>query len=100
MRSKRVEDTRQRLVQVAENGRMNLPADVRRALGLKGAGRIILTQDENGVLLTTADQALRRVRALAAPFKPDGRSVVDDLLDDRREDMVRDDGQDPDVSRG
>ena len=50
----------QRLVQVAGNGRMNLPADIRRALGLDGAGRVILTQDENGVLLTTANQALKR----------------------------------------
>jgi AbrB family looped-hinge helix DNA binding protein len=78
----------QRLVQVAENGRMNLPADVRRALGLNGPGRIILTQDENGVMLTTADQALRRIRALAAPFKPEGRSVVDELLSDRREEVA------------
>lgn len=90
----------QRLVQVAENGRMNLPADVRRALGLNGAGRIILTQDENGVLLTTADHALKRVRALAAPFKQDGRSVVDELLADRREDALRDDGQGMGAPRG
>ncbi len=54
----------QSLVQVAENGRMNLPADVRRALGLNGPGRVILTQDENGVLLTTANHALKRIRAL------------------------------------
>ena len=80
----------QRLVQVAENGRMNLPADVRRALGLNGPGRVILTQDENGVLLTTADHALKRIRALAAPFKPEGRSVVDELLADRREEASRD----------
>lgn len=79
----------QRLVQVAENGRMNLPADVRRALGLNGAGRVILTQDENGVMLTTSDHALKRIRALAAPFKPEGRSVVEELLADRREEAFR-----------
>lgn len=79
----------QRLVQVAENGRMNLPADVRRALGLNGPGRVILTQDENGVMLTTADHALRRIRALVAPFKPEGRSVVDELLSDRREEVAQ-----------
>lgn len=78
----------QHLVQVAENGRMNLPADVRRALGLNGPGRVILTQDENGVMLTTADHALRRIRALAAPFKPKGRSMVDELLSDRREEVA------------
>ena len=90
----------QRLVQVAGNGRMNLPADIRRALGLDGAGRVILTQDENGVLLTTANQALKRIRALAAPFKPDSRSVVDELLADRREDAARDNAQDAVPHRG
>lgn len=90
---------RQRLVQVAENGRMNLPADVRRALGLSGPGRVILTQDENGVLLTTADHALKRIRALAARFKVDGRSVVDELLADRREEASRDDGTDMGAGR-
>ena len=90
----------QRLVQVAENGRMNLPADVRRALGLTGAGRIILTQDENGVLLTTSDHALKRVRALAAAFKPEGRSVVDELLSDRREAAARESDQGEGADRG
>lgn len=90
---------RQRLVQIAENGRMNLPVDVRRALGLNGAGRVILTQDENGVMLTTADHALKRIRALAAPFKPQGRSVVDDLLADRREEASGDDGREADAHR-
>ena len=84
----------QRLVQVAENGRMNLPADVRRGLGLTGAGRVILTQDENGVTITTAHHALKRIRTLAAPFKPEGRSVVDELLADRREDASRDGDED------
>ncbi|WP_246686203.1 AbrB/MazE/SpoVT family DNA-binding domain-containing protein [Methylobacterium sp. WL8] len=78
---------------------MNLPADVRRALGLSGPGRVILTQDENGVLLTTADHALKRIRALAAPFKADGRSVVDELLADRREEASRDGGTDMGAGR-
>ncbi|WP_430912282.1 AbrB/MazE/SpoVT family DNA-binding domain-containing protein [Methylobacterium sp. sgz302541] len=90
----------QRSVQVAENGRMNLPADVRRALGLNGAGRVILTQDENGVILTTADHALRRARALAAPYKPGGRSVVDEFLSDRREEAAHDGNRDRGADRG
>ncbi len=35
--------------------RMNLPADIRRDLGLSGAGRIVLMQDEDGIHLTTAE---------------------------------------------
>lgn len=82
-----------RTVQVAENGRMNLPAEMRRSLGLTGSGRVILTQDENGIRITTADQALRRVRALAAPFRKGHGSVVDELIADRRLEAAREEAE-------
>jgi bifunctional DNA-binding transcriptional regulator/antitoxin component of YhaV-PrlF toxin-antitoxin module len=73
-----------RIVQVAENGRMNLPVDMRRGLGLRGPGRVILTQDDDGIRITTADQALRRIRAFAAPFARGRASVVDEFREERR----------------
>lgn len=80
-----------RTVQVAENGRMNLPADMRRGLGLIGAGRVILTQDEDGIRITTVDHALKRIRALAAPFAQGRASIVDEFLAERRAEMSRED---------
>jgi bifunctional DNA-binding transcriptional regulator/antitoxin component of YhaV-PrlF toxin-antitoxin module len=84
-------DLMRRTVQVAENGRMNLPAEMRRGLGLSGSGRVILTQDANGIRITTADQALKRVQALAAPFIQGRGSVVDEFIAERRAEAVRED---------
>ena len=88
-----------RTVQVAANGRMNLPADMRRGLGLNGAGRVILTQDEDGIRISTVDQALKRIRALAAPFAQGRASVVDEFLAERRAEAAREDGKDSDAGR-
>nr|WP_298961838.1 AbrB/MazE/SpoVT family DNA-binding domain-containing protein [uncultured Methylobacterium sp.] len=88
-----------RTVQVAENGRMNLPAEMRRGLGLSGGGRVILTQDEDGIRITTADQALKRIRALAAPFAQGRSSVVDEFLAERRAEAAREDGRDTEAER-
>ena len=84
---------KQRTVQVSENGRMNLPAEMRRALGLRGAGRVILTQEENGVRITTMEQALKRVRDLAQPFRPESRLASDELIADRRAEAAREAGE-------
>jgi AbrB family looped-hinge helix DNA binding protein len=83
-----------RTVQVGENGRMNLPAEMRRLLGLNGPGRVILTQDEDGIRITTAEQALRRVRDLAAPFRRGG-SVVDEFIAERRAEAAREEAEGP-----
>ncbi|MGX7709546.1 AbrB/MazE/SpoVT family DNA-binding domain-containing protein [Methylobacterium sp. Gmos1] len=76
---------------------MNLPADMRRSLGLIGAGRVILTQDEDGIRISTADQALKRIRALAAPFAQGRASVVEEFLAERRAEAAREDGEDADA---
>ncbi len=71
-------------IQVAEDGGMRLPANIRRSLGLNGAGRIVPTQDDAGIHLTMAENALQRVRALAAPYRKGSGSVVDDFIAERR----------------
>lgn len=82
-----------RTVQVGENGRMNLPAEMRRILGLTGSGRVILTQDEDGIRITTAEQALKRVRSLAAPYAEGRGSVVDAFIAEKRADAAREDAE-------
>lgn len=78
-----------RTIPIAEDGGMHLPAEIRRALGLSGPGRIVLTQDESGIRLTT-DDPLRRVRELAAPYRRHSRSVVDEFIAERRAESAED----------
>jgi AbrB family looped-hinge helix DNA binding protein len=82
-----------RSVTVGENGRMNLPADIRRSLGLNGAGKIIIEADENGAYITTFEQRLRKIRASVQPYFTPGVSIVDELIADRRAENAKDEAE-------
>jgi len=73
-----------RTVPISQAGRINLPADMRRALGLAGAGKVIVTEEENGLRITTMEQSLKHVRELARPYRPREGYASDDLIADRR----------------
>ena len=47
-------------INITANGRMSLPADVRKRLGLTGGGAVYLDETEDGVVLRTASQAVAR----------------------------------------
>ena len=83
-------NVQQRMIPITGNGRLNIPADMRRALGLEGAGRVILRMDEHGIHITTREHALQRVRELVAPYRREGASMVDELIAERREEAARD----------
>jgi AbrB family looped-hinge helix DNA binding protein len=55
-------------INITPNGRMSLPADVRKRLGLSGGGAVYLDETEDGVVLRTASQAVARAQALAKQY--------------------------------
>jgi AbrB family looped-hinge helix DNA binding protein len=74
-------------INITPNGRMSLPADVRKRLGLTGGGAVYLDETEDGVVLRTANQAVARAQSLAKQYtggNPD--ASVDAFLNRRRED--------------
>jgi AbrB family looped-hinge helix DNA binding protein len=74
-------------VNITPNGRMSLPADMRKRLGLSDGGAVYLDETADGVVLRTAAQAVARAQALAKQFtggNPD--ATVDAFLARRRED--------------
>lgn len=73
-------------VNITSNGRMSLPADIRKRLGLNGGGAVYLDETEDGVVLRTAAQSVARAQALAKQFtdgNPD--ASLDAFLARRRE---------------
>jgi AbrB family looped-hinge helix DNA binding protein len=76
-------------VKVSASGRMHLPSEVRRALGLKGSGHVVITVAEGQATLTTLAENLARIRALARPYAPKGRLVSEELIAERREETRR-----------
>jgi len=74
-------------INITPNGRMSLPADVRKRLGLTDGGVIYLDETEDGVVLRTANQAVARAQELAKRYTGENPDAsVDAFLNRRRED--------------
>ncbi|MGN8001427.1 AbrB/MazE/SpoVT family DNA-binding domain-containing protein [Sphingomonas sp. 22176] len=73
-------------INITATGRMSLPADVRKRLGLTGGGAVYLDETEDGVVLRTANQAVARAQALAKQYTGDNPDAsVEAFLARRRE---------------
>lgn len=73
-------------INITAAGRMSLPADVRKRLGLTGGGAVYLDETEDGVVLRTASQAVARAQALAKQYTGDNPDAsVEAFLARRRE---------------
>ncbi len=70
---------------VNENGRVVIPAQFRKALGIGAGDEIVLRLQENELRITTAKHRLERARRLVRKYVNPGRSLADELIKDRRE---------------
>lgn len=55
-------------VNITPTGRMSLPADLRKRLGLSDGGAVFLEETADGVVLRTAAQAVAHARAIAKRY--------------------------------
>lgn len=53
---------------IAANGRLSVPADVRKRLGLPNGGPVTLEETDDGVIMRTAAQSLARARMLVRKY--------------------------------
>ena len=74
---------------IGQSGRVIIPGEYRRKLGLRSGDEIILHLDEEGLHLYTPAQAVARAQALARRYVPEGRSLSDELISERREETAR-----------
>jgi len=73
-------------VTITPNGRMSLPADIRKRLGLAGGGTLLVEETEEGVILRTVAQAISHAQTLAQQYTGDKADAsVDAFLARRRE---------------
>ena len=77
-------------IRIAENGRMVLPRSARNALGVTGAGVVVLSIDGDDVKLTSMRQSIKRAQDLYRQHATNDLSV-DDFLAERRAEADRDD---------
>ncbi len=76
-------------VKVAANGRMILPASVRKAMGLHGDAKVILTIEDDQVRLSPIGHGVSRAQALYREHARQARTT-DDFLTDRKAEAAAD----------
>jgi len=77
--------------QIDSQGRVVIPAEVRKLMGLKDGARLafVVTGDEVGLM--TVEQGVRRAQAIARKHikREPGRSLVDEFIAERRAEAAR-----------
>lgn len=70
---------------VAKNGRLVIPATFRRALGLEDGGDVVLRLENDELRIVTKRQQVANLKRLMRRHISNGRSLVDELISERRE---------------
>ena len=74
---------------VGEGGRIVIPAEFRKALGLKAGDVVMLGLADDELRLVSLRDAIRRTQEMVRRSNPEGRSLVDELIAERRREAAR-----------
>jgi AbrB family looped-hinge helix DNA binding protein len=80
-------ETRTRL---GQGGRLVIPGACREAMGVNPGDELVVSVNDGELRVMTVAQAIRRAQALVRQYVPDGSSLVDELLTERRSEAERD----------
>jgi bifunctional DNA-binding transcriptional regulator/antitoxin component of YhaV-PrlF toxin-antitoxin module len=72
-------------LKMAANGRLVIPLEFRKALGVTAGGELILSWEDDGLRIATIKQNLERAQRHARKYAKPGVSVVDEFIKERRE---------------
>lgn len=74
---------------IGEGGRIVIPVEYRRALGLEPGDEVILVLEDGDVRVMTPQRAVQRAQALVRRYIPEELDLVDELLQERRDEVTR-----------
>lgn len=77
-------------LKVNENGRVVIPLEYRRALGIRAGDEVILTWKDDEIRITTMQRRIERAQKHVRKYVKRGVSLVDELIADRRREVARD----------
>lgn len=69
---------------VTQGGRIVIPADMRRRLGIEIGEDVNIALDGESLRILTQKESIKRAQALVQKFVPKSVSLVDELIADRR----------------
>ena len=79
----------QRATKVDRHGRVVIPAEYRRALGLREGDAVVIQLDDGALRILTRAQAIRRAQEILAPYLAGKGSLADELIAERRAEAAR-----------
>ena len=79
----------QRKTKMGAGGRVVIPSEYRKALGLKIGDDVLLVLEDHGLRITTPAEAVTRAQALVRRYVGKGRSLSDELIKHRRGEAKR-----------
>jgi AbrB family looped-hinge helix DNA binding protein len=76
-------------VRLGPEGRVVIPAAFRESLGLKEGDVLFARLEDGEIVLLTPEAAMLRAQAIVRQFVPEGVSLVDELIEERRREAER-----------
>lgn len=76
-------------VKLVEGGKLVIPAAFRREMGIKPGDTLIVEMDEGELRVRSLPSAIQRVQARMRELNPEGRSLVEELIAERRAEAAR-----------
>jgi len=77
-------------VKLSEGGRIVIPADYRKALGIEIGDELVLHMEHNTLELFTRKQAIQYVQERLATYSTNGRNLADEVINERRKEADHD----------
>ncbi len=74
---------------IGPSGRVVIPAAFRKEMGLKAGDEVLMLLEDGEVTLSTRAQAIRRAQEIVRRHVPEGVSLSDELIAERRAEAKR-----------
>ena len=74
---------------IGQGGRLIIPAAYRKALGLKPGDEVLLTLEDGEIRIVSMRQTIVRAQSLLRRYIPESRSLSEELIKQRREEVAR-----------
>jgi AbrB family looped-hinge helix DNA binding protein len=78
-----------RRVTIGPGGRMVIPAELRRSLGVRAGDQVVVDLKDGDLRVRSLDAVIERVQERVRQYVPDHVSLVDELMADRRAEAAR-----------
>ncbi len=82
------------VTKIGKGGRVVIPSRHRKALGIEEGQQVIVSLDRDGIWIRTPEQAVAHAQSLVREHVGKGKSLVDELLRERRREALGDDASD------